>query len=150
MRINNYSAANLRSLDFISFAPGPKINLIVGQNNAGKTSILEGINVCSTLKSFKPVTTDALINNQKKELKIALNVSKISEKHSISLKKSLKSPIFAQVDEKRIPAGKLSLAFPVIALSFGTENIINLSSEARRSLLDWGLFHVEHVLRLPS
>jgi len=143
MRINNYSAANLRSLDFISFEPGPKINLIVGQNNAGKTSILEGINICSTLKSFKPVTTDALVNNQKKELKITLNVSKISENHSICLNKSLKTPISAQVDEKKIPAGKLSLAFPVIALSFGTENIINLGSEARRSLLDWGLFHVE-------
>jgi len=143
VRIDNYSAANLRSLNFISFVPGPKINLIVGQNNAGKTSILEGINVCSTLKSFKPVTTDSLINNQKKELKIALNVSKSAETHSISLKKHLKASIFVQVDEKRIPASKLSLAFPVIALSFGTENIINLGSEARRGLLDWGLFHVE-------
>lgn len=143
MRIDNYSASNLRSLDFISFAPGSKINLIVGQNNAGKTSILEGINICSTLKSFKPVTTDSLINNQKKELKIALNVFKSNEKHSIYLKKPLKSPIFVKFNEKRVPASKLSLAFPVIALSFGTENIINLGSEARRGLLDWGLFHVE-------
>ena len=143
MIIDNYSAANLRSIDFISFVPGPNINLIVGQNNAGKTSILEGINVCSTLKSFKPVTTDSLVKGSKKELKIALNVTKNNDKHIISLEKSLKSSISIKYDEKRVSASKLSLSFPVIALSFGTENIINLGSDSRRSLLDWGAFHVE-------
>ena len=143
MIIDNYSAANLRSIDFISFVPGPNINLIVGQNNAGKTSILEGINVCSTLKSFKPVTTDSLVKGLEKELKVALNVTKNNEKHLISLEKPLKEPISIKYDEKRISASKLLLSFPVVALSFGTENIINLGSSSRRSLLDWGAFHVE-------
>jgi DNA replication and repair protein RecF len=44
----------------------------------------------------------------------------------------------------RSSAKDLLLSFPVLALNFGVENIITGSSESRRSLLDWGSFHVEH------
>ena len=35
----------------ISFSPG--INVVIGENACGKTSVLEGIGILSTTKSFK-------------------------------------------------------------------------------------------------
>ena len=127
----------------ITLYPAKLVNIIVGNNNAGKTSLLEGIYYCSSLKSFKSVSSDTLIQNNENTLKLLLNVNKISEKLSIYTQKSLTSPNVVKINDKRVNTKTLMLGFPCIALSFGVENIILQSSEQRRGFLDWGAFHVE-------
>ena len=144
MYINQFTATSLRSLDFITLNPNKHINIILGKNNAGKTSVLEGIFYASSLKSFKSVPPASLVANKSNELKILIKYSKISENAAISIEKSLKSSIVKKINDERASTKQLLEAFPVLALNFGSSNIISGSSEDRRSLLDWGSFHVEH------
>jgi len=150
--IEKYSASKLRGINLITLCPSKYINVIVGNNNAGKTSLLEGIYYCSTLKSFKGVSPDTLIQNNKNTLKILLNVVKSSDNISIYTEKSLNSTNTVKINEKRATMKSLMLTLPCIALSFGVENIIMQPSEQRRSFVDWGAFHVEpsHLYNLKN
>ena len=143
MFIEKYSASKLRGISLITLYPSNRVNIIVGNNNAGKTSLLEGIYYCSSLKSFKTVSPDTLIQIDQKTLKILLNVDKRSEKFTIYTEKSLSSPNIVKINDKRVNTKTLMLGLPCIALSFGVENIILQSPEQRRSFIDWGSFHVE-------
>lgn len=143
MLITQLTATNLRSLDFISITPHSNLNFIIGKNNAGKTSLLEGIYFSSCLKTFKSVPPSSLINKNQKSLKILLNVSKYNENISISTENHSNSPNLSKIDGQRCSVKQLMMSLPVIALNFGTENIVTAGSETHRSMLDWGTFHVE-------
>jgi len=123
--------------------PARHINVIVGKNNAGKTTLLEGIYYCSCLKSFKGGPVDSLIMSSEKKLQISLKSSKIDDNHVISIEKKLNSINSAKINDKKAAVKDIMLAMPVIALTFGTENAVTQSSDYRRGLLDWGAFHVE-------
>ncbi len=105
--------------------------------------MLEAIYIGSRLKTFKPTPIPNLIQHNQKFLKLLLNVAKSTEKHQLSIEKSLTSHNIAKNNSKMIGAKELAKLFPVLSLAFGQENIINLPSENRRNLLDWGLFHVK-------
>ncbi len=144
MFISQFTASNLRALDLITLTPHQNINIILGKNNDGKTSLLEGLYFSSSLKSFKSVASGSLIQSNKKSTQLLLNVSKINENIIISVEKKLKGANVIKINDIRSSAKDLLFSFPVLALNFGVENIITGSSESRRSLLDWGSFHVEH------
>ena len=144
MFISQFTASNLRALDLITLTPHQNINVILGKNNDGKTSLLEGMFFSSSLKSFKSVPPSSLIKTGKKSTKLLLNVIKNDENYNIFIEKHLKGSNVVKINESRCSAKDLFLLYPVLALNFGVENIITGSSESRRSLLDWGAFHVEH------
>ena len=143
MHIEKYSASKLRGISLATVFPSKFVNIILGNNNAGKTSLIEGIYYCSSLKSFKAVSPETLIQNNESVMKLLLNVDKCSVKHAIYTEKSLTSPNIVKVNDKRVTTKTLLLTLPCIALSFGVENIIIQSSDQRRGFLDWGAFHVE-------
>ena len=144
MFISGVNLKTFRSFNFFTIKTKNPINIIVGKNNAGKTTILEAINVASTLKTFRPIQPTELIKNGHNSCEILLNVIKIGEKASIYINKSDIKQSIAKLNDKMIGAKALAAYFPVISLTFGTENIVNLPSDARRAFMDWGLFHVEH------
>ena len=144
MFISQITASNLRSLDFISISPKSSVNVIIGKNNDGKTSLLEGIYYCSSLRSFKQVPTPLLIKDTKKSLKLLLNYTKITDNYTICLENRLNGANVNKINDKKASARQLFIDFPVLALNFGSSNIITGTSEDRRSFLDWGVFHVEH------
>ena len=72
MRINSISIENFRSLDLSNLTFDSDITIICGENNAGKTTLLEAIYLTSNLKSFKSVSNSELINNLSKSFKMGL------------------------------------------------------------------------------
>ena len=50
-----------RSYDSLEWRPEPGLNILIGENGAGKTNILEAISYLSTLKSFRNATDAALV-----------------------------------------------------------------------------------------
>lgn len=143
MIVTQFSASYLRSLKFTSFSPSKQLNILLGKNNDGKTSVLEGIFFASTLKSFKAVNSSSLIQYGSSSVKVLLNVFNFGENSTISLEKSLKGPKYLKINDKNSTVKDSMLFLPVLALNFGAENIVTGSSDDRRALLDWGVFHVE-------
>ena len=60
-RLTRTNIANFRCLAAQEYVWGPGVNLIVGANGSGKTSLLEALHVLATGKSFIPATAREFI-----------------------------------------------------------------------------------------
>ena len=63
MYLSWLAARDLRCYRELEFTPDPEVNVLVGDNGAGKTSVLEAIGYVGTLKSFRSVPDEALIRD---------------------------------------------------------------------------------------
>ena len=61
VRIESLSIQNFRSIKFSNISFDSDITIICGENNAGKTTLLEAIYLTSNLRSFKSVSNTELI-----------------------------------------------------------------------------------------
>ena len=138
------SISDLRSLELLTVFPSSGLNFIFGKNNAGKTTLLEALYLCGHSKTFKQTSIDSLIKKNKKTLKVLLKSVKFGENNIISYEKTLNSQKKTKINEKNATTFSLMKQTPLMCLTFGSENLINLPAEHRRSLLDTGLFHVKH------
>lgn len=73
--IDRLKIYNFRNLNGLDFSPDRRINLILGENGQGKTSILEAIYTLAHLKSFLEHQSELLIQNEQKWLEINADVS---------------------------------------------------------------------------
>lgn len=61
MRISSLTLKNFRNIRECTLQPDPSINLFVGQNAQGKTSVLEALGYMATLRSFRRAKPPELI-----------------------------------------------------------------------------------------
>ena len=142
MRIGSISIQNFRSIGFINISFDSDITIICGENNAGKTTLLEAIYLTSNLKSFKSVSNTELINKSSDLFKISISFIKKSLNNTIFVEKSLKSSKILY-NNKKISKTFASINFPCYSLVFGFNNILLNESSYRRDFIDSGMFHVE-------
>tara|TARA_B100000035_G_scaffold314987_1_gene333328 strand:- start:2372 stop:3457 length:1086 start_codon:yes stop_codon:yes gene_type:complete len=146
VRLESLSIQNFRSLSLFNISFNNDITVLCGQNNAGKTTLLESIFLSSNLRTFKSAPNIELINKNSDHFKISLNFTKKSLNNNIFIEKSLKSAKVS-LNSKRISKYDISLAFPCYSLVFGFNNILLNDASYRRDFLDTGMFHVEHDSR---
>lgn len=120
MYINTLHLKNFRNYEDEKINFNKNINIIYGKNAQGKTNILEAIYLCATSKSYRTTNLKELINLEKEEAHIELQLNKndIQEKLDIHIKKNNKKTIALN----RIPIRKLNELF-------GTINVIMFSPE---------------------
>jgi len=61
VRLEWLELVDFRSYPELSFSPAPGLNVVVGDNGAGKTNLLEAVGYLSSLRSFRNAPEDALI-----------------------------------------------------------------------------------------
>ena len=115
MHIDSISIENFRSLDFTRISFESDITIICGENNAGKTTLLEAIYLTSNLKSFKGVSNVELIRSSSNLFKISLNFSNKSLNSNIFVEKSLKSSKILY-NNKKITKNDVTMVFPCYSL----------------------------------
>ena len=146
MRIESLSIQNFRSISLLNIKFKNNITVICGENNAGKTTVLEAIFLSSNLKSFKSVPNSELIQKASNYFKISVNFNQKSLNNNIFVEKSLNAAK-TLFNSKKITKSNLSLVFPCYSLVFGFNNILLNDSSYRRDFLDSGMFHVEQESR---
>lgn len=145
MRITRLDIAGLRRFDRISLAPGPTLNLLTGDNGAGKTSVLEALHLMAYGRSFRGRVRDGLVRHGTAALEVFVEWREDSggRQHKAGLRHS------GQAWEGRLdgaPAahlGELCAALAVVTFDPGSHALVMGGAEPRRRQLDWGLFHVE-------
>ena len=142
VRIESISIQNFRSIEFTKILFDSHITIICGENNAGKTTLLEAIYLSSNLKSFKAVSNVELIRSSSNSFKISLNFFNKTSNNSIFIEKSLKSSKILY-NNKKITRTDASTVFPCYSLVFGFNNVLLNDSSYRRDFIDTGMFHVE-------
>lgn len=145
MRITRLDIAGLRRFDQVSLVPQPGLNLLVGDNGAGKTTILEALHLMAYGRSFRGRVRDGLIRTGAEAVEVFVEWQ---EGGSARMRKAgLRHSGHAWVgrlDGAHIThLGELCAALAVVTFEPGSHALVTGGGETRRRLLDWGLFHVE-------
>lgn len=140
MAIEEFKCHEFRNLKNTTLSFNKQLNLIIGDNGSGKSSLLEAIYILSTSKSFR---TNHLKSAIKHDFSEFILFSKYSN-HSVGLKKSTDS-LVTKVDNKSISKSSLlAKKQAILAIDPSSFNLINGSPKSKRSFIDWALFHVKH------
>ena len=151
MLIHALTIEQLRLFDRVVLEPGQGINLLVGDNGAGKTSVLEAIHVLSSGRSFRGSIRDALIRRGDTELRVFAEIFSETDQRQVrlGLSRSLRG-WNARLDGA--PVDLLSRLFQelaVVCFEPGSHALVSGGSEHRRRFIDWALFHVEPSFIAP-
>ncbi len=150
MRLERLRLNNMRRFDALDFEPGPGLNLITGNNGAGKTTILEAAHLMAYGRSFRGRVRDGLIRSGSADLDVFIEWTEASAGALDGMRTRRAGLRHSGADwEGRLDGesvgqiAELCAAFAVITFEPGSHALITAGAESRRRYLDWGLFHVE-------
>ena len=145
MLLTQLQIKNFRNLENAKITPVSGVNLIVGDNASGKTSLLEAIYYLSHIRSFRTQYVTDLILRERPYLQLVASIE-TTEQQSIPLG-IRRSRNKSEIRVNRQPIQRVSdiaVQFPVLAIHPDSYKLITGSPSQRRQYLDWGVFHVEH------
>ena len=151
MKILSVEIQNLRNLKSAHLDLCPGHNVLVGDNGAGKTSVLEAVHLLGYGRSFRSRQPKDLITKQASELVVSSGFIDADGRESrAGISKSNSSGNTVSASEARLngvnlnSTAELAANFPVIAIESSSFDLLDGGPKERRQALDWGVFHVEH------
>lgn len=146
MIINRLRLVSLRCFEDVEFAPGPASNWLVGGNGAGKTTVLEAAHLLSHGRSFRPGGRSGPCRNGSSKYLIHAEIARAGRRTSKLGLARCEDRWMARLDGVELPTlAPLFEACPVVCFGPESSLLVQGPAEARRSFLDWSVFHVEHA-----
>ncbi|QSX79173.1 DNA replication/repair protein RecF [Agrilutibacter solisilvae] len=159
MRVTRLDLRHLRRFTDVSLRPGPGLNLITGDNGAGKTSVLEGLHLMAYGRSFRGRVRDGLVEAGAPALEVFVEWDEAARGRRPAALPMVAEPTWrsrkaglrhsgqdwtGRLDGQAVGhLGELCAALAVVSFDPGSHALVSGGSEHRRRYLDWGLFHVE-------
>ena len=143
MQIKQIRIQYLRNVENESLNLEPGINLIQGENAAGKSSFIEAIYLLSRTKSFRASRIRDVIQHKQKELNIFCEYSKKDSSHKLGIAKGHGKTEIKLNGASILSASVLAYEFPVYLITPESHVLLTGTPKDRRHWLDWSLFHVE-------
>jgi DNA replication and repair protein RecF len=144
MPLISLSIDQFRNLAPVTLRFSPHLNLFIGANAAGKTSLLESLYVLARARSFRARSLEKAIQMDATGFQLVAMV-RTAQNRDI--------PVGLQCGERKLIArvngqavkrlSDLAALFPVQWLGGNLHRLIEEGPGYRRQYLDWGLFHVK-------
>ena len=141
MVIKTLSIECLRNITNICIELNPHANFFYGENGAGKTSVLEAVDLVSNGRTFRTRYTKPLIKNGENTLKIQ---ALLHNSTHITIKKTLKGTSATKNNKPIAKQSQLSEIVPAWSIHPDNHNLIQGPQNTRRKFMDKGVFHVKH------
>jgi DNA replication and repair protein RecF len=135
---------NLRIIEQLDISFAQDANLFIGENGAGKTSILEAIDVLSRGRSFRERRSSPLIQQQADLLTVSGKVVDKEETTHLGIQKSSKQTLLHCNQEKVASISTHAGYLPVLTMHPDSHQLIQGGGKNRRNYIDWSAFHVKH------
>ncbi|SDG15623.1 DNA replication and repair protein RecF [Onishia taeanensis] len=145
MTLDRLAFMGLRNLASLEMAPQPGINVIVGANGSGKTSLLEGIHILGMGRSFRTQQLKHAIDHG--EQAMTLHGRLVGDPPlPLGIRRRRDQPeLEMRMAGERVPrVSQLVEALPLQLINPDAFRLLEGSPSSRREFLDWGVFHVEH------
>jgi len=145
MRVKSLSINNLRNILSAQIDLNPCLNCFIGDNGAGKTSLLEALAVLSKGRSFRSGQTSSLIGPVTRSFQVVGEVkSRAGDMHRLGMERGADYWIARHNGEDVTQLSELTKLLPYVLLAPGSHTLVSGPPDGRRKYLDWGVFHVEH------
>jgi len=149
MWVKTLNINNLRNLSSVQFEPDPGLNCFIGENGAGKTSILEALVVLSKGRSFRTGQVSSLIGPDSNNFQVIGNIeTQTGNKHQLGMERGSDYWSARHNKEDVTQLSELTQLVPHVLLEPSSHTLVSGPPDGRRRYLDWGVFHVEHAYLL--
>ena len=153
MQVTRLDLRHLRRFADVSLSPRPGLNLLVGENGAGKTRVIEGLHLMAYGRSFRGRVREGLVQAGAAALEVFVQWDEPRSDGVRTRRAGLRhsgSDWSGRLDGEAVQQiGELCAALAVVTFEPGSHELVHGSSEVRRRFLDWGLFHVEPAFLRP-
>jgi DNA replication and repair protein RecF len=144
--IKSIKINNLRNISSANIEAHPDLNLLVGENGAGKTSVLESMMVLAKGRSFRSGQASALIGPDETFFRVTASIlTGPHREHSLGIERSAGDWKARRDGQDVARLAELAADLPLVLLEPNSHLLVNGPPEGRRRFLDWGVFHVEHA-----
>lgn len=143
MSIRRLTIQGVRNLVETRFDPGPGINILSGDNGAGKSSVLEAIHLLALARSFKVSRTRTLIRQGVDDATV---FAEFSNKTRVGVQRSRNGHHSIRINGEAVSAvSELAQRLPLQLIHSDSFLLLEGSPGHRRQFLDWGVFHQEEA-----
>ena len=146
MKILSVDIQNLRNLSSVNLDLEAGHNLLVGDNGAGKTSVLEAVHLLGYGRSFRSRQAKDIIQSQQSELVVSCRfLDSQNTEGRAGVRKTNSGESDLRLNGVNLGStSELATNFPVVAIESSSFDLLDGGPKERRRVLDWGVFHVEH------
>ena len=147
MPIASLEVDNFRNLRQIALQCSPSLNLIVGENASGKTSLLEALYYLGRGRSFRTRQVRELIHTGQDAFRIVaiLSEGEGGRRIPVGIQRSLQE-ITARIDGAPVRSlAELAIQVPILLLNPDSHRLLEDGPQQRRRFIDWGLFHTDQT-----
>jgi len=146
MWIKNITIEHCRLIKSSKLSFSKELNLIVGPNASGKTSLLESLNILSKGRSFRTSHIDEVISDNEDSILVAALVIDDSPTNNNSIQIGIeknKSKTKIRINKQDVYSqAELSSHLPITVIHPNSIDLITGSPAIRRSFLDWIAFYL--------
>ena len=144
MRVAAIEVRHLRILDSVDVEFSPQVNLLVGSNGSGKSSLLEAIHIIGSGRSFRSHRLRDVVTQGKSGLRIVgRTVGNDGSTETVGIEHSLDGLRVRRGGTDIRTASELAAFLPTVAVTPDSYRLITDGADMRRRIIDRLLFHVE-------
>lgn len=144
MPITKLAIDQFRNINSLILKPNPNINLIIGENASGKSSLLESIYFLGLGRSFRTHLISRVIQFESSKFTIFAEITDKGITTPIGLQKNKNGISKLRIDNQNI--NKLSILtkhLPIQLLTPDSHTLLSGSPKDRRAYIDWGVFYYD-------
>lgn len=144
MRVAAIEVRHLRILESVDVEFSPQVNLLVGSNGSGKSSLLEAIHIIGSGRSFRSHRLRDVVTHGKSRLHIVgRTVGSDGDVETTGIEHSSDGVRIRRGGIDIRTASELAAFLPTVAVTPDSHRLVTDGADMRRRIIDRLLFHVE-------
>lgn len=145
MFIRRLELHHFRNLTEVILSPSPSINLVIGPNGSGKTSLLEAIYFLSLGRSFRSHLSKRIIQHGFEQFSLYSLIDVAGDALPLGIEKDRNNETRIRFNQNTIHSTvELAKILPCLLINCDSFDLLMEGPKVRRKFFDWGMFHVKH------
>lgn len=145
--LQSLTIRDFRCVELAELELSPTLNLILGPNASGKTSLLEAMFFLGRARSFRTPRIGPLIREGAGELLVSGRIAGPAGRLPVGIRRSRQDAEMRLGEKPLRSLAALAEALPIQVMDPTVHGLLDDGPRERRRFLDWGVFHVEHGFR---
>jgi len=149
MTLKRLEVSCVRNIVAATLSFSPQINILLGSNGSGKTSLLEALYLLGLSRSFRTIRLNSLITHgEDKSTVFGLIDTGVSGEVPIGISRYRGGGREIQIAGRPVhQSSRLAELLPVQIMTPDSVQLLSGPPIGRRRFMNWGVFHVEHSFK---